>query len=467
MFNFTKNNNKHYVRDPVHDLIEFGDESFEQMLWSVVQTSTFQRLRRIRQLGFCELVYPGATHNRFEHSLGVFHNARRLNIIAKQLLGSNHFDQERAEVSMAAALLHDVGHGPFSHSFEALGERVNLRYGKHEDLSDEIIRKSEISGLLNDYRSGFANLIADMVAGNDKEDIYSLIVSNLFDADRLDYMIRDQLMTGSRNSIIDQTWLFANLDIAEIDTIDLSGKVDKVKQFVFHPRAMLALQTYVLGLLNLYHSVYFHSTMRSAEHVFTQLICRIFEIVQAGQSNNVGLNGNHTVIRFAENPDELSNVLELDDFVFLGALPSMVRAEDSEVSRLASMLRNRDLPRAIDIREIVNSKIKERNLDGEIDIVVARSIAKIEQFQQENDLSKFVWLDSIVRPPYNSGHLGKGSQEAIYIKQADKVVDLKDLSGAVNVAQPFKVDRVYVANEKSKERNEICRLIEEECKIVS
>ena len=170
--NFTKNNNKHYVRDPVHDLIEFAGEGFEQMLWSVVQTSTFQRLRRIRQLGFCELVYPGATHNRFEHSLGVFHNARRLNIIAKQLLGNNHFDQERAEVSMAAALLHDVGHGPFSHSFEALGERVNLRYGKHEDLSDEIIRKSEISGLLNDYRSGFANLIADMVAGNDKKDIF-------------------------------------------------------------------------------------------------------------------------------------------------------------------------------------------------------------------------------------------------------------------------------------------------------
>ncbi len=457
-------NVKHYIRDPVHDLIEFGDDSFEQMLWRVVQTSTFQRLRRIRQLGFCELVYPGATHNRFEHSLGVFNNARRLNNIAKQLLGDTQFDQERAEVSIAAALLHDVGHGPFSHSFEALGKRVNLRFGRHEALSDEIIRESKISKFMNEYRNGFANLVADMVAGKESKDIYSSVVSSLFDADRLDYLKRDQLMTGSQNSIIDQTWLFSNIEVEEIETINSNGEARKVWQFVFNSRAMLALQTYVLGLLNLYHSVYFHPIMRSAEYVFTQLICRIFEIVHEGHGNLVGLSSNHSIIRFAESPNELSKVLELDDFVFLGALSSMERAEDSEVSRLASMLRNRKLPKAIDIRDIVHSQIMECKTEYEIDAIVVSAIERITEYSQQNNLGKFVWIDSKQRPPYNTGKSGDGSQESILIRQAGKLVDLKDISGAVNVAQPFKVDRVYIADEKSEARSEISHLIFEACK---
>ena len=466
MINPNSNSWKYCVRDPVHDLIEFDESPFEQILWKVIQTPTFQRLRRIRQLGFCELVFPGATHNRLEHSIGVFHNARRLNGIAKQQLGSTQFDQERAEVSMVAALLHDVGHGPFSHSFEALGEQFNLRYGKHEAVSDEIIRDSEVSGVLNEYRIGFAESVADMIAKKNPRDLYSLIVSSLFDADRLDYIIRDQLMTGSKNSIFDLTWLLSNIEVAEIEITNSNGRTETIKQFVFNSRATLALQTYALGLFNLYRSVYFHKSMRSAEFLFLRLIRRIFELIQKGFGSKIGLSDNNSIIRFAQNPNVLGNVLDLDDFVFWGALPSMIRSDDLEISRLASMLRNRNLPDAVDIREVINSQIKGSLSDSDCDVIVVNSIKNIEQYLQQNNLNKYVWLDSIQRPPYDTRKIGEPPEEPILIKQADEFVDLKDISGAVNILQPYKVDRIYIADESLGVRKEIMNLIQDECKSI-
>ena len=458
---------KHCVRDPVHDLIEFGDDSFEQMLWKVVQTTSFQRLRRIRQLGFSELVYPGATHNRLEHSLGVFYNARRLNKIAQQQLGSSKFDQKRAEVSMAAALLHDVGHGPFSHSFETVGDRLKLGFGSHEDISNRIIRDSEVSEIMNDYSSGFANLVADLIAGKGAKDLYSSIVSSLFDADRLDYIIRDQHMTGSKNSIIDPEWLLSNIGIAEVPIINSSGKTKLVRHFVFSSRAKLALQTYILGLFNLYQSVYFHVSIRAAECVLVQLICRIIELIQGGLSDKIGLCDNHSIIRFAKEPKDLSKVLDLDDFVFWGAFPSLMRAEDLEIRRLATMLRNRNLPRAVDIREVVQGQIKGKNREDEINKIVFESIKKIEQYVNESGLSRNIWLDHIERNPYDIGDKGKSSKVPIFVKQSDEFIDLKDTSGAVNVAQIYQVDRVYFADEDSGSSAEVIRLIQNECKLVS
>ena len=108
------------IRDPVHDLVVFSrTDDFEQLIWRLLNAPEFQRLRRIRQLGFSEFVYPGATHTRFSHSIGVFHTARELVRFLKSTQGPG-FSEERADTAVCAALLHDLGHGPFSHAFEGV-----------------------------------------------------------------------------------------------------------------------------------------------------------------------------------------------------------------------------------------------------------------------------------------------------------------------------------------------------------
>jgi HD superfamily phosphohydrolase len=137
------------VRDPLHDLIEFDEgDGFESMLWRVVQTSPFQRLRRIRQLGFSELVYPGATHTRFIHSLGVFHTARQLMRIVdlyaprtpkERIQPRTPKERIQREAALTAALVHDVRHGPFSHAFETIGKRLGWKLvSDHENHSDAL-----------------------------------------------------------------------------------------------------------------------------------------------------------------------------------------------------------------------------------------------------------------------------------------------------------------------------------------
>lgn len=132
-------------------------------MWRVVQSRPFQRLRRIKQLGFSELVYPGATHTRFAHSVGVFHTARQLVAVIRGHLGDQRFEPSKANAALTAALVHDLGHGPFSHSFEDVGRRLGLKMANHERLSDELIRDGEVSELLKDLGSGFASDVADVV----------------------------------------------------------------------------------------------------------------------------------------------------------------------------------------------------------------------------------------------------------------------------------------------------------------
>ena len=172
------------IRDPLHDLIEFDTSRFDQMLWHVIQSPPFQRLRRVRQLGFSEYVYPGATHTRFAHSLGVLFNARRLMRNVKRYIGTDNFDQFRSEAALTAALLHDVGHGPFSHSFESIGKSLNLKYAKHEDVSDEIIRNTEVAEILDSYAPGMSKQVADIIGAKAPGDVYSSVVSSQLDASK-------------------------------------------------------------------------------------------------------------------------------------------------------------------------------------------------------------------------------------------------------------------------------------------
>ena len=177
------------IRDPIHDLIEFSREDFDQTVWDALELKEFQRLRRVKQLGFSELVFPGATHSRFAHSVGVFHTARRLSALIQNRL-PDLFDVDRARIATAAALVHDLGHGPFSHAFEDALKRLGLAR-RHEDWTVAIVTgNTEVSEILSKYAPGFEKSVADLIASETPVDIYSAIVSSQFDADRLDYIRR-------------------------------------------------------------------------------------------------------------------------------------------------------------------------------------------------------------------------------------------------------------------------------------
>ena len=211
---------KQRIRDPVHGLIVFGGKDkhrneTDRIAWALLNTREFQRLRRIRQLGFSDLVYPGATHSRFAHSIGVYQTARRLvDVIARQQ--GEQYDHYRARVVLLAALLHDIGHGPFSHAFEAAATAAGLPR-RHEEWGAEIIQgDTEVNRVLREVDEQLPEAIGALLKEEDPKDIFAAVVSSQFDADRLDYMQRDRLMAGVEFGHFDSNWLFDCLEVGSI-----------------------------------------------------------------------------------------------------------------------------------------------------------------------------------------------------------------------------------------------------------
>jgi hypothetical protein len=203
------------IRDPLHDLIVFSSSELERTLWKVVETRPFQRLRRVKQLGFSDLVYPGASHSRFAHSVGVFHTARQLMAVVHDHVREEETSKEQK--ALAAALVHDLGHGPFSRAFEEIGRKLDLKLADHETMSDTLIRQSEVADVLNgQFGRGFADEVADIIKKDGVKAVQHAVVSSQFDADRLDYIRRDRMMTGSQHAAIDFSWLIANLEIGAV-----------------------------------------------------------------------------------------------------------------------------------------------------------------------------------------------------------------------------------------------------------
>lgn len=268
------------ILDPIHGLVEFGRDEFETLCWQILETREFQRLRRVKQLGFSEFVYPSATHSRFTHSVGVFHTARRLAKAIEAIRGERH-DKTRAQMAMAAALVHDLGHGPFSHAFEGVLKKLGL--GKHEARSVKLIESSEVTRLLNDFNPKFARDVAEIIRNKIPSDIYAAIVSSQFDADRLDYIRRDRFMTGTQSSGIDFEWLIANLEVRRVEVGQDDSKLTELDTLVVGQKALLAAEEYVLGLFHLYPNVYYHKATRSAELIFSALLTRIFKLILDGR----------------------------------------------------------------------------------------------------------------------------------------------------------------------------------------
>ena len=219
------------IRDPIHDYIELDD-----LALALIETPQMQRLRRIRQLGFSNLVYPGANHTRFEHSLGVYHLAKHL---VKQVV-----EQQRNEL-LAAALLHDIGHGPFSHATEDLIMRYTRK--SHEDI-EEFLRKGEVSDILKDYSLSPSAIAAHIRGETDP----GQIIHSEIDVDRMDYLVRDAHYTGVAFGLIDHVRLIHELKFNE-------------NRLVLNIRGLQAAESLLVSRFLMHPTVYFHHVSRIAE----------------------------------------------------------------------------------------------------------------------------------------------------------------------------------------------------------
>jgi uncharacterized protein len=337
------------IRDPVHDLIAFreGDET-DGIAWRLVNTREFQRLRRIRQLGFSDLVYPGATHSRLAHSLGVYHTARRLMNIIDAKLPNEHRDPSRRQVVLLGALLHDIGHGPFSHAFEHA-----VKGQRHEDWGAQIIRgATEVNEALRDVDPQLPDAIAGLLLEEQPKDIYAAVVSSQFDADRLDYLRRDRLMTGVQFGHLDIEWIFDCIEVGEVTLGDPNDPVAEPCLYL-NPKGVQVAEEYLEARFRLYMMVYMHKTTRGAEVMFQQLLQRL----DAVSRDDPALRSRSRVSAFiAAGARNLVEYLSLDDTVVWAELHALREYGDVVVSDLAGRLVDRRLYKCFDLGAAVGER---------------------------------------------------------------------------------------------------------------
>jgi uncharacterized protein len=299
-------------------------------------------------------------------------------IIKREIAGINQvFDPVRAEVAVIAALLHDLGHGPFSHTFEGVQKSRGLSK-RHEQWTADIIRNPEgkIRPLLDAYRpdDGFCDAVAALVEAEDPQDIYHAVVSSSFDADRLDYLRRDRLMTGTGAGAIDFDWLMEHVRVHEIaiEAADATDEADqeRVPTFCLDMKALPAAEQFLYARYTLHEQVYFHKATRCVEHMVAKLLRRVAEFAQnpALASSQTGLDPSHPLLRFfGGGGATLANYLSLDDVVVMGAMERMTHATDAVLAELATRLRERRLYKTLDLRAFGHDEGRQRRAARRID----------------------------------------------------------------------------------------------------
>ena len=228
------------IIDPIHDFIQVYNHELQ-----LIDHPIFQRLRRIRQLSGAHLTYPAAQHTRFEHSLGVMHIAGQA---GHSLNEKGFLKSEDIKILRLAALLHDIGHGPFSHLYEEIIQKKKM---SHEDFGKQIILKSEIGDIIS--KNGFdKKFITKIAFGNSKFQYLNEIVSGALSADMMDYLLRDGYFTGAEHAKVDHKRITQSLNVHR-------------KKLALERSALYSFESMMHSRYQMFKAVYFHKTVRAAE----------------------------------------------------------------------------------------------------------------------------------------------------------------------------------------------------------
>ena len=252
-------------RDPLHNIISLDEARLDdRLIVELIDSVEFQRLRRIKQLGLAMFTYQGAEHSRFTHSIGVMHLMTR----ALDLLGAHHkISDEARVVGRAGALLHDLGHGPFSHVIEKV-------FGfHHEDWTCRVVldENTEVNRKLRSFDASLPDKLASLYKHSYSPAFVSQLVSSQLDCDRMDYLMRDSLMTGAKYGMFDSEWVLHAL------------KIDESQRVYVEAKGLYAVEEYLQARYYMFRQVYFHRTLRSAEAVLVATLNRARALLQLGQ----------------------------------------------------------------------------------------------------------------------------------------------------------------------------------------
>jgi len=313
-------NKRKIINDPVYGFINIPYE----LLFDIIEHPYFQRLRRIKQLGLTFLVYPGASHTRFQHALGAMHLMTLAIDILKQK-GTIITDKE-AEAACAAILLHDIGHGPFSHALE----NSIIPHCSHEQLSKLIMHS------LNNEMGGKLDLAIELFEGNyQKKFLHQLITSQL-DVDRLDYLRRDSFFSGVSEGVIGSDRIIKMLEVVDDELVIESKGIYSIEKFLIARRLM-------------YWQVYLHKTVLASELMLEKVLKRARELSLMG----INLFASPALKYYLQNNTfedisrMLNNFVELDDYDILSALKEWQKSDDIALKTLADGIVNRNIYKII------------------------------------------------------------------------------------------------------------------------
>lgn len=399
-------NKRKIINDPVHGFITIPSD----LVFDLIQHPHFQRLRRIKQLGLTHLVYPGALHTRFQHALGAMH----LMISAINVLRNKGVDisDKEAEAAYIAILLHDIGHGPFSHVLE----NTIIQNVKHEALSSLIMSRLNI---ISD------NALTDAISifeGSYPISFFHQLVTGQLDMDRLDYLKRDSFFSGVSEGIIGSERIIKMLNVHN----------DKL---VIEAKGIYSIEKFLVARRFMYWQVYLHKTALVAEKMLISILNRARLLVLKGEKLfappqlSFFLENKICYDDFIYRPEVLSNFMMLDDDDIMSAIKIWSNSEDHILSQLSGDFINRNL---------FQIKIQNNPFDDSEITAVKDEVTKIYGLKNENDCDFMVYSGSISNNTYSA------NDESIYILYSDnELKDISEASDMINLSVLGKRSRKY------------------------
>ncbi len=397
--------------DPIYGFITIPNP----LIFDLIAHKYFQRLRRITQMGLSYLVYPGANHTRFHHALGCMHLMQKaINVLC---LKGVEISEEEKNGLLIAILLHDIGHGPFSHAMEYSIVKVI----SHEEISLLFMNK------LNDEFNGSLTLAISIFTGQYHRKFMCQLISSQLDMDRSDYLKRDSFYTGVAEGNINSERLITMLNVVN-------------DQLVVEEKGIYSVEKFLIARRFMYWQVYLHKTSLVAEQLLNRILKRAKQLIELDEtlecSHALNYFLNTTINRETFNAHTLEKFADLDDFDIVSAMKAWQYHSDFVLSNLCKMVINRDL---------LKVKIKNKPIKAS-DLVVHTEALKIMYNISETEAKYFVFSGEITNQAYN-----QKKQAISVLLKSEKIKDITKVADQINIKALSKtVTKFYMCYPKKK-----------------